>query len=308
MASSFKIQGRPIEERDLDEVAVLLARGLSYRKEYFVQLFDRLRTHPTPPGFPKYGYVLANQASIVGAILLIFSEVKTSGSSLIRCHVTSWYVEPEFRPYAALFFWPMLKRSDVTYLNTSARPGSIATIQVQGFSKYSEGQFVTIPLLHFHSGLHHGVLRWANGQPPDAECDPAEQDILLAHQKYGNISFWCIEQGKAYPFVFQKRLFKGILPGAQLVYCREVGDVVRFVGPIGRAFISRGLFLLRMDSNGPVAGLTGLYINGMEPRYYKGPKPRVGDLAYTQTVMVPFVRRSELIKPLSWFHREMGLL
>jgi hypothetical protein len=37
--------------------------------------------------------------------------------------------------------------------------------------------------------------------------------------------------------------------------------------------------------------LIGKYIDGMEPRYYKGPKPRLGDLSYTQAVMCPHLRR-----------------
>ena len=294
MSSSCKIRSRLIEEDDLHEVANLLARGLGYPREYFDRLFETLRDHPTPDGFPKYGCVLTNGSTIVGAIVLIFS-VHPSGSTAIRCHVTSWYVEHAFRAHSTLFFGHALKHDNVTYLNVSARPGSVPIIKVQGFLPYSKGQFVTVPALRFYSKLSRGVPQRGTRDIPDAEYDPADRKVLLDHQRYGNICFWCVEGGKAYPFVFQPRLFKGILPGAQLVYCRDIVDVVRFIGPIGRTLFWRGLVLLRMDANGSVRGLPGLYFSGMEPRYYKGSEPpRVGDLTYTQTVMLPFARKSSV--------------
>src|SRR5690348_6014301 len=102
MVSQLNIRSRLIEERDLDEVAVLLGRGLGYPREYFSQVFERLRSHRTPDGFPKFGLALTNCGRIVGVVVLIFTQHKT-GSSTTRCHVTSWYVEPEFRTFATMF-------------------------------------------------------------------------------------------------------------------------------------------------------------------------------------------------------------
>jgi hypothetical protein len=39
--------------------------------------------------------------------------------------------------------------------------------------------------------------------------------------------------------------------------------------------------MVRIDSNGPIPGLIGTFQLGADPRYYKGSKPRLGDLAYT---------------------------
>jgi len=125
----------------------------------------------------------------------------------------------------------------------------------------------------------------------DVQYEPFERDLLVAHAKYGNICFWCVADGVAYPFIFQKRFFKGLLPGAQLVYCRDVKDFVRFARPIGLTLACRGAFVVRIDSNGPILGIAGKYFSNMEPRYYKNWKPRLGDLTYTQTVMCPHVRK-----------------
>jgi hypothetical protein len=41
-----------------------------------------------------------------------------------------------------------------------------------------------------------------------------------------------------------------------------------------------------IDSNGPIRGLYGKYLDGRMPRFFKGPnRPRLGDLAYTETAM-----------------------
>ena len=289
------LRSRSIGDADLDQIAEKLGRGLGYPKSYFKQLLELLKAHPTPPGFPKYGYALESDGVIVGVIILIFSSIQTNGALEIRCHVTSWYVEPDYRAYATLFFSAALKYPGVTYLNTSARPATLPIIKAQGFSKYSRGQFVTAPIFHRSNSSDDRVEVVAAGTIPNSRYEPFELDLLLAHEKYGNISLWCTANGSAYPFIFQKRRFKGILPGAQLVYCRAVKDFVRFARPIGSALASRGIFVVRTDSNGPIPGLVGWYFDGMEPRYYKGVEPRLADLTYTQNVMTGHLRKQNWI-------------
>jgi hypothetical protein len=291
-APHSNLRSRRIVDTDHGEIAEMLGKGLGYPKSYFTQLFQLLKTHPTPAGYPKYGYALVCDGSIVGAIILIFSSIRANNASEIRCHVTSWYVEPDYRTYATIFFSSALKYPGVTYLNTSARPATLPIIKVQGFEKYSSGQFVTIPILHSLLRSNDNRVEIVAAETiPNGRYEPFERDLLLAHEKYGNLSFWCTISGSAYPFVFQKRLFKGIFPGTQLVYCREVEDFVRFARPIGLALASRGIFVVRIDSNGPIPGLAGWYFDGMEPRYYKGAKPRLGDLTYTQNVMTRHIRK-----------------
>jgi hypothetical protein len=79
---------------------------------------------------------------------------------------------------------------------------------------------------------------------------------------------------------------KGLIPCAQLIYCRDIQDFVRFARPLGRYLARRGRPLVIVDSNGPIAGLVGTYLGGKSPKYFKGPRrPSFGDLAYTEAVM-----------------------
>ena len=92
-----------------------------------------------------------------------------------------------------------------------------------------------------------------------------------------------------FPFVFRRRLVKGVPGCAQLVYCRKVEDFVRLAGPLGRFLALRGSPLLLIDCNGPIPGLLGKYFSAKMPKYFKGPdRPRFGDLAYTETAMFGF--------------------
>lgn len=279
-----RIHAREIAKQDKAEVAVLLARGLGYPAAYYERVLNYLDEHPTPAGFPKYGYLLEDHGTTVGAILLIFTDMKRGDASSIRCHVTSWYVEPKYRCFATLFFSNALKRENVTYLNISARARTRDIIKVQGFSCYSNGQFVTMPLLNLKQRGHYA--RIVEGEStPDRPYDVFDQELLASHARAGCITMWCVTADRAYPFVFQPLRFKQVLPGVQLVYCKAVEDLVRFIWPIGWSLARRGKQLLRMDANGPIPGLVGWYLDGMEPRFYKGPKPRLGDIAFTQFAM-----------------------
>jgi hypothetical protein len=83
--------------------------------------------------------------------------------------------------------------------------------------------------------------------------------------------------------VFRPRLVRGFIPCAQLIYCRDVSNLVRFAGPVGRALARHGRPLMLIDANGPIPGLFGWFSRGRMPKYFKGPqRPRLGDLAYTE--------------------------
>ena len=288
-----RVRSREINNSDLLPLAEFLGRGLGYSSRYYSQILDRLAERPALTGFPRYGYLLESGNNIVGAIVLIFTEIRLTDVRTIRCHVTAWCVDPHYRTFGAIFFSKALNHKGVTYLNISARPSALPFLKLHGFSKYASGQFVAFPALSaaFTSSAEQVDVVGID-TTPTGRFDPFEHELLLTHEKYGCLCLWCVTSGRTYPFAFHERYFKGFLPGVQLVYCRDVEDFVRFVAPIGLFLAARRKFLVRIDSNGPIRGLVGRYFDGMEPRYYKGVKPRLGDLAYTQTVMAPFVRRA----------------
>jgi hypothetical protein len=241
--------------------------------------------HPTPEGFPKYGYLMEIDGAPIGCVLLIFSTVQSGGSRAIRCNVSSWYVEPDYRAHATLLISHALKKKGVTYVNISPASHVQSIIEAQGFSRYSGGQFVAFPTLLQKKRENPGTVLRAE-TIPDAPFEPFEREILLTHADYGCTSVWIRTADRAYPFVFLPRIVKGCIPCAQLIYCRRIEDFVRFSKTIGLFLLSRGRPLVLIDSNGPIPGLFGKYIEGVAPKYFRGPEPpRLGDLAYTEAAM-----------------------
>lgn len=277
------IRCRQIAKSDVPEIAALLARGFPSRDaQFWRHALAQLGARQPPTGLPQYGYLLESDSRPVGAILLICAQLQAGDTSVRRCNLSSWYVEPAFRSYAALLVSRALSHKDVTFLNISAAPHTWPIIEAQGFARYSDGVFVALPALNGLFGKSSVTIHDARTQPAGA-FDPREQDILAQHADLGCISLWCVTPERAYPFVFRPRRVKKLLPCAQLIYCRDVGDFVSFAGPIGRHLLRHGRPFVIADANAPIPGLIGLYRRGSMPRYFKGPQqPRLGDLAYTE--------------------------
>jgi hypothetical protein len=219
-------------------------------------------------------------------MLLIFSTIWECGEAKIRCNGSSLYVDPAFRLYAPLLTKRALGYKDVTVLNVTPAKHTYKMAEASGFTRYTNGIFVAIPLFSRSPKDIPGRVIDAHAQP-DSIFDPHDRDLLLQHEDYGCRSLWYITPERAYPFVFRIRRIKGIAPCAQLVYCRNVDDFVRFARPIG-LFLARNTqrLLVFLDADGPVPGLVGKYFVGKMPKYFLGPdRPRIGDLAYTETSM-----------------------
>jgi hypothetical protein len=287
VSSTPGLRCRQIGEADVDAVALLLKRGFPNRRQAFWRrALAQLTRREPPPGLPKYGYLLESGGVPVGAVLLICSTVGAREQAAPRCNVSSWYVEPNFRAYAPLLVSQALRHKDVTYVNVSPAPHTRPIIEAQGFARYCDGIFVAVPMLN---GLFGGerVKVFGPERQPAAAFDPYEQEVLSQHAALGCISLWCETAERAYPFVFRPRLVRYVVPCAQLIYCREIADFVRFAGPLGRFLILRGRPFVILDANGRIPGLVGLFSRGSMPKYFRGPqRPRLGDLAYTEYAML----------------------
>jgi hypothetical protein len=286
--SSPRLRCRRIEEADTEKIVDLLARGFARRRPrlFWERVMARLATRAKPADAPRYGHLLENGVAPVGAILQIFSTLhvgRGEGTST-RCNVSSWYVEPAFRGYAPLLVAQASKQKDVTYLNISAAPHTRAIVEALGYLRFSSGVFAALPCLSRRQGAAARVV--GAGTAPQAACEAREHDLLADHADYGCMSVWCETAEGAYPFVFRERRVKGLISCAQLIYCRDIADLVRFAHPLGLYLARRGLPLLIVDANGPIRGLVGKYFDQTMPKYFKGPaRPRLGDLAYTETAL-----------------------
>lgn len=283
-----KCRCRRIERSDIVAVVDLLTRGFPlHRATYWRRAFSRLERHGTPAGYPKYGYMLESDNAPVGIVLQIFVDVEIAGELRTRCYLSSWYVEPAYRIYASLLVSAATRLKNVTYVNVSPDPHTWPIIEAQGFQRYSRGQYLAVPLMSRRSDDGR-VRKVRMNEPAHGLCGILTPALLTDHAEYGCLSLICEARDGNYPFVFQvRRLGKGLLPCAQLVYCRDVADVTRFARPLGMFLLRRGIAFIGIDSNGVVPGTVGKYRDGKSPKYFKGPdRPRMGDLAYTEAVLI----------------------
>ena len=281
-----KVRCRQIAEDDLGVVADLLTAGFPDRtRKYWTTGLTKMARRAPVENCPRFGYLLEADGAAVGAILLIFTDFGDGSDARVRCNISSWYVAPEYRAYAAQLSATALKLKHVTYLNISPAPHTWPLLLTQGYQRYSDGQFACIPAL---SRRRARTRVWA--VPSDGRCGQAglpEYDLLVAHAEAGCLSLVCDSAGGRDPFVLApRRVAYSPIQLMQLIYCRDTADFARCAGALGGFLLKRGVAGVILDANAPVPGLVGKYFKGRQPKYFKGDeRPRLNDLAFTETVL-----------------------
>jgi hypothetical protein len=284
------IRCREITAADIDAVADLLTRGsLRRSREYWLQGLRRQAAREVPAGYPRFGYMIDQDGAPVGVLLLLYTARGIGAEAKIYCNLSSWYVEPAFRNYAALLTKIAQKNKEVTYLNISPATWTWPIIETQGFSSYCRGLFFSMPALSRTTpGMNIETVA------PDARAADGlgngEVELLARHARYGCLSLVCrTAAGEAMPFILlPMRIHRGLIapPAIQLIYCRDIADYVRCAGALGRRLLRYGKIAVVLDSNGPVPGLTGIFSRARGRKYFKGPhRPRLADLTDTELVL-----------------------
>ena len=283
---AVKPRFREIQQSDVEAIADLLTRGFVHRsRDYWMLGLRRQGARSLPPDAPRYGYLMESDGKPVGCLLLIYSTRTIDGQATICCNVSSWYVDPEFRNYAALFASMTQKRKDITYFNVTPAAPTWPILEAQGFQVYCRGLYFSFPVLS-RNGRGMRVEAVTPDTASVAGLTDEELSMLKRHAGYGCLSLVCRTADEVVPFVFfSLRKRRGIvpLPALQLGFCREIADYVRCASAMGRYLLRRGSPVVILDANGPIAGLVGIYSEARGRKYFKGPgRPRLGDLADTE--------------------------
>jgi len=202
----------------------------------------------------------------VGVILLISSK---RGNQIV-CNLSSLYVEPQWRSHTPLLVSLATKLKHVTYLDVSPPPHVWRTLQAQGFAPYNFGRTVLYAL------PGRGTVR---GDIPD---DLPEAQLLRDHRAMGWISLTVEKDGIVSPFVLRPhRLDRPAIAVMDVMFCRGADDLNRCASALARHFLPQGRLGFLID--GDMEAMLSHYVEGKEPRYFKGPyRPILGDLAYTE--------------------------
>jgi hypothetical protein len=285
-----KVRCREISEIDIDAIADLLTRGFPGRsREYWMQGLRRQAARAIPDGYPRFGYMLDNDGIAAGVLLLLYTSRIGGAEATIYCNLSSWYVDPAFRNYAPLLTKIAQKNKEVTYINISPATWTWPIIETQGFHPYCSGLFFSVPAL---SRARPGMT--IETISPDtraiAGLPQTDVELLTRHARYGCLSLVCRTAADGpLPFILlPMRIRRGWIapPAMQLIYCRDIAEYVQCAGAIGRRLIRHGKLSVILDSNGPIADLTGIYSEARGRKYFKGPQaPRLADLTDTELVL-----------------------
>jgi hypothetical protein len=261
---------RPIEENDLDGLADLLTRGFSRStRDYWMRGFARWKNLPVIEELPRYGYLLDGRFGPVGAALLISSK---RGNQILS-NLSGWYVDPQWSSHASHLIELATKLKHVTYLNASPDPHNWRALQAQGFAPYNFGR--------------SAVFAWPGRGTvsEDIPDDLPEAQLLRDHREMGWISLVVEKDGIVSPFVLKPyRLDKPPVEVMDVMFCRGADDLRRCAPALARYFLPRGSLGFLID--GDMETRLSHYVEGKEPRYFKGPyRPVLGDLAYTEKVV-----------------------
>ena len=278
-AAPARVLCREIAAEDLSAVVTLLCAGFPERtRSYWERGLAKLGSLPAPPARPRYGFILVQETRVVGVLLLIYAPESLGA----RANVSSWYVVPEFRAYAALLVGKALRAKDVTYINISPAPATRPILTAQGYRPYVNGLLTAFPALAQGRARVEALAPERHGRFLPA----AELTLLQDHARFGAIVLLAGPGDAAMqPFVFAcRRLTRLRLPGAQLIYCRDTQAFASMAGAIGRKLLlAHGIGAVALDCDAPIPGLPGRFKMGDNPKYARGPNPpRQNDLAYTE--------------------------
>lgn len=272
---------RAIEEQDWPQVIECLHRGFPERpRRHWAEAFERMSQRPAVEDLARYGYVMDNSGQVVGVVLTL--HFRHPGNAL-RCNLSSWAVDEDFRAYAGKLIMTALRRRDVTYLSITPAPTTLKVTKALRFRRFADGQHAFLPLLS-RTRAKARVIEARRGIAELGLLSESDRSLLLEHADLGCDAVICLQDDTAYPFVLKpRRVVRGLLPCAQVIYCRSHADLRHCAHALGRYLARKGLFFSVVDACGPIPGLVGRYFAGIGPKYAKGPNPpEPGDLAFTE--------------------------
>jgi len=287
-APDFEIE--ELGDGDLPQVVSLLCEGFPMRSPaYWRNGLARLGARTRPPTTEKYGYGLVSNGALAGVVLSIPSIHEGIDGPMALVNISSWYARPAFRgPPAKELYRHATRRDDVSYTNLSAAPHTIKTITAFGFREWSAGQVIAVSWHNEGSSPAAGrVLTTAQAEA--AGLSAADGEVLADHERLGCLTLVVETDDGLSPLIFVRRRIKGLVPCAQLIYCRDLREVVDNGRRVGAALARRGFPLLLVDASGPVPGLTGRYVAAKASKYVKGPRPaNAVDHLYSEMVLLGF--------------------
>ncbi len=277
------IRCRAIAAEDLDAVGQLLARGFPERSlDYWRQGLEVLRDRPAIADTPRYGFMIEDGGQVHGVLLTLYVPGRPNGAQ--RCHLSSLYVDPDYRHLALHLDRASTRDKTTTYVNISPAEHTRKFIAALGYVSLNEDTVLALPWL---SAPRPGVRVAAYTPADDARLTAGEARLAADHLALGCHVLVAADGAGASVFVFQNKPLPGVKKGAvHVIYTPSMERLVHLTGPLGRALLPRGIAAWKLDAAAVPRGLVGRAFTGRSARWAKGPNPPgPNDLSYSELVI-----------------------
>lgn len=270
---------RLIGKDDCEEVIALLCEGFPRRdRAYWARAFHHLDQRPEVSGFPKYGYLIEDQGSVQGVLLILTADLGMGFAGGLRSNMSSWYVREPWRKYATFMLRAGMKAQGGCYTDLSPAPQVVQINAALGFKPYTGGSI----LLDARSALRGGgkASFWDGATETEGSerLATALKAVARRHIGYGCTALLVSGPTGPHLALYRIKKLKRVIPAARFVY----GDPALLVGSAGavmRALLRRGVPLAQIDAPLGVSGRDVRLMPTRDLRYATGSAPPLaGDL------------------------------
>jgi hypothetical protein len=240
---------KPLDESDFPVAAELLAEGFPLRnRAFWDEGLVRLRRYSGNADCSvPLGHLLMAKGKAVGVALTPASlRTDPSGRRYPLINFSSWYIQPDHRWRAALFFRGVVAHPDATYVDLTPAAHVQPMLPLFGFRAVSVGldRAATLPW----SLLPTGGARVRAFRPDDAlPAHSPSVEQLRVHQALGCIPVVLEHPGGTTLFVYRQRPIRRV-PAARLKYVGDHAVLQKYLPALCRYLLLRGMPILSWDA------------------------------------------------------------
>jgi hypothetical protein len=148
------------------------------------------------------GYVLVDDAVVVGFIGTLYSEREIQGQVERLCNLTSWVVLPEYRSQSVMMLMPILRDKSVTLTSLTSSEEAYAVYQKLGFKDLDTQARVMYRFPLFRSRRY----QFWRGSDCVARLDDSQRAIYRDHQDFDVLHYLLqADTGQCYMMLECKR-------------------------------------------------------------------------------------------------------
>lgn len=221
----------------LKRAEAVLSRGFPDRPPGFWNgVLGRLSAYRKAHGAGPIGTLLVDGDQDVGVLLTLDSPAAPGRRKL---NLSSWYVDQRARFWAPLMLKAAVEAGELVTDLTPTREVEAVNERL-GLVGRIRGSMI-VPTLF--DSFRRTSARLTQQRPE------RENQLLADHTAMGLVGATLVTaEGAAEPLILLPTKLRG-LPGARLIYCRDLSLVRRQRGAIARFLLSRGLMFLEIEAN-----------------------------------------------------------